>query len=270
MEILLPPEMSERHRAGSRRCRCPRPGRRDRPTRRGSEASPTLRSRRQGRTRPIRGRASKAAAVRRAPTRETAAAGAPTPRVGRPAGTPATRAVSPLRPPGARKRDTARAMSQENVERLREAYELLNTRFAALKGGDLDDLLAFFDPEVVIEMVDTPDPETYHGHDGVRSWFNDAFGPWAAVHVEAEDIKESGQWTSPCFIHLCAERRVVSSWSFRQPPSISFAAAGSCSTACIWIATRASKPSPSRSRRCRRRTWRSCAGPLTLSTSEAT
>jgi ketosteroid isomerase-like protein len=86
-------------------------------------------------------------------------------------------------------------MSRENVETLHEIYELLNTRFAALKGGHMDDLLAFFDPEVVIEMVDAPDPDTYHGHDGVRSWFNDAFGPWAAVHVEAEDIKEVGQWT---------------------------------------------------------------------------
>ena len=85
-------------------------------------------------------------------------------------------------------------MSQ-NVEMLREAYELLNTHFAQLKGGDLDPFLAFFDPEVVIELVDAPDPGTYHGHDGVRSWFNDVFGPWAAYHVEAEDIKESGQWT---------------------------------------------------------------------------
>ena len=86
-------------------------------------------------------------------------------------------------------------MSQENVERLHEIYELMNTRFDALKGGDLDPLLAFFDPEVVIELVDAPDPGTYHGHDGVRSWFNDVFGPWAAYHVEAEDIKESGGWT---------------------------------------------------------------------------
>ena len=86
-------------------------------------------------------------------------------------------------------------MLQENAEKLGEIYELLNTRFAALKRGDMDDFLAFFDPEVVIETVDAPDPETYHGHDGVRSWFNDAFGPWATVHVEAEDIKESGLWT---------------------------------------------------------------------------
>jgi ketosteroid isomerase-like protein len=86
-------------------------------------------------------------------------------------------------------------MSQENIQKLLDIYELMNTRFAALKGGDFDDLLAFFDPEVVIEMVDAPDPQTYHGHDGVRSWFNDAFGPWAALHTEAEEIRESGPWT---------------------------------------------------------------------------
>ena len=86
-------------------------------------------------------------------------------------------------------------MSQENIQKLLDIYELMNTRFAALKGGDFDDLLAFFDPEVVIETVDAPDPQTYHGHDGVRSWFNSTFGPWAAVHMEAEDIRESGPWT---------------------------------------------------------------------------
>ena len=86
-------------------------------------------------------------------------------------------------------------MSQENVERLRQGYELLNTQFAAFKAGDLDALLDLFDPAVMIEMVDAPDPETYHGHDGVRRWFNDFFGPWAAIHVEAEDIRESGLWT---------------------------------------------------------------------------
>src|SRR5688572_19012175 len=86
-------------------------------------------------------------------------------------------------------------MSQENVEKLHAIYELLNTRFAVLKGGDLDDLVAFFDPEIVIEMVDAPDPETYHGHDGVRRWFKDVYGPWAGVHVEPKDIKQSGEWT---------------------------------------------------------------------------
>jgi ketosteroid isomerase-like protein len=49
-------------------------------------------------------------------------------------------------------------MSQENAERLREAYQLVNSEYEALKRGELDALLAFFDPEVVIEYVDAPDP----------------------------------------------------------------------------------------------------------------
>ena len=83
-------------------------------------------------------------------------------------------------------------MSQ-NVKKLLEAYELLNTRFVALKGGDIDDLLAFFDPEVVIEMVDTPDPETYHGHDGVRRWHRDMQDAWGgAIRVEPERYFDCG------------------------------------------------------------------------------
>ena len=137
-------------------------------------------------------------------------------------------------------------MSQENIEQLLWPYELTNTRFAELKGGDFDDYLAFFDPEVVIEMVDAPDPETYHGHDGVRSWFNSTFGPWAAIHMEAEDIRESGRWTV-ALVHtsLRGETSGVE-LELSTAPSISFAAAGLCTTAYIWIVMRVSELSPSR------------------------
>jgi ketosteroid isomerase-like protein len=90
-------------------------------------------------------------------------------------------------------------MSQENVEKLREAYELLNNQFDALKQGDLDPLLAFFDPQVVIELVDAPDPERYEGHDGVRKWFRDFFSVWEWIHIEAEEFIEIGDWT---VVHL--------------------------------------------------------------------
>src|SRR4029078_1192257 len=86
-------------------------------------------------------------------------------------------------------------MSQQNIERLGAAYELLNTQFEALKAGELDALLDFFHPEVVIEMVDVPDPATYEGQHGVRRWFNNAFGVWAAIHVDAEEFIEAGDWT---------------------------------------------------------------------------
>ena len=86
-------------------------------------------------------------------------------------------------------------MSQENVEKLKVAYALLNDKFDQLKGGDLDPLLAFFDPNVVIELVDAPDPEVYEGHAGVRKWFRDFFSVWESIHVEAEEFVEIGDWT---------------------------------------------------------------------------
>ncbi|HEY1594229.1 MAG TPA: nuclear transport factor 2 family protein [Thermoleophilaceae bacterium] len=86
-------------------------------------------------------------------------------------------------------------MPDENVATLRRLYELMNSRFGELKAGELDPLLAFFDPEVVIDTVDAPDPASYHGHDGVRSWFADALGVWDSVHVEPEEIVEAGDWT---------------------------------------------------------------------------
>ncbi|HEY2600523.1 MAG TPA: nuclear transport factor 2 family protein [Thermoleophilaceae bacterium] len=86
-------------------------------------------------------------------------------------------------------------MSLENIETLRRLYRLMNTRFAELKAGDLDEFLEYFDPEVVIEAVDAPDPATYEGHDGVRRWFADALGVWDSVHVEPEEFLQSEDWT---------------------------------------------------------------------------
>ncbi len=86
-------------------------------------------------------------------------------------------------------------MSRENVEKLREAYELVNNEFEALKRGELDAFVAFFDPDVVIEYVDAPDPERYEGHEGVRKWFHDSFGIWESVFLEVEEFIEVGDWT---------------------------------------------------------------------------
>ena len=86
-------------------------------------------------------------------------------------------------------------MSPQNVAALLRLYELMNTRFADLKEGELDPMLEFFDPEVVIEAVDAPDPASYAGHDGVRRWFGDALGVWDSIHVEPEEILEAGDWT---------------------------------------------------------------------------
>ena len=62
---------------------------------------------------------------------------------------------------GAR-RDTARAMSQENVERLRHAYE-------AFSRGDFDEALTFAHPD--IEFVPPGDAAPYRGiEDSAPGW----------------------------------------------------------------------------------------------------
>src|SRR5205814_2032065 len=58
-------------------------------------------------------------------------------------------------------RDTARAMSQENVEIVRAAFD-------AYFRGDMETLLGLMDPEIVVmQPPEVPDGTTFHGHAGV-------------------------------------------------------------------------------------------------------
>ena len=65
-------------------------------------------------------------------------------------------------------RDTARAMSEENVAVMEEAY-------AAITRGDLDAFLKLSHPDIEFRsLIAEAEGHTFHGHDGVREW-------WAAV-----------------------------------------------------------------------------------------
>ena len=56
-------------------------------------------------------------------------------------------------------------MSQENVELVRRGHE-------ALRVGGEEAALAFFDPDIDLSPVEElPGLERYHGHDGVRRYF---------------------------------------------------------------------------------------------------
>src|SRR5438045_1110588 len=61
---------------------------------------------------------------------------------------------------GSHSRDTAGAMSEENVEIARKA-------FAAFERGDMEELLRFVDEDIVITQADVPGiPPQQHGHRG--------------------------------------------------------------------------------------------------------
>jgi ketosteroid isomerase-like protein len=79
-------------------------------------------------------------------------------------------------------RDTGPAMSQENVEAARRAYEAFNRR-------DLDALLAVMDAEVEFSTR-LVGAGSYRGHDGVRLWWDDLLRVFPDFTVEVTDVDE--------------------------------------------------------------------------------
>jgi ketosteroid isomerase-like protein len=83
-------------------------------------------------------------------------------------------------------RDTAQAMSQENVEVVRRLYEVQD---------DANQVLSLFDSSVVmIMMAGVPETAPYIGHDGVRRWaedLRDAMGDFRGEADEVIDVDEN-------------------------------------------------------------------------------
>ena len=87
----------------------------------------------------------------------------------------------------AARRDTGRAMSQENIEVVRRIARAFNK-------GDVDAIVAELDPNVEWEEQPIPgiDP-VYHGHEGVRRWAEAIMGrELGALQVHVAGFTEAG------------------------------------------------------------------------------
>ena len=95
-------------------------------------------------------------------------------------------AVLALAPPRA-ERDTARAMSEANVEVVRRALD-------AAARGEAEELLSCTDPDVVLSsaVVGRAEGKTYRGHDGVRSWLNDAREAFEYFSFNPTELRDLG------------------------------------------------------------------------------
>jgi uncharacterized protein len=87
-------------------------------------------------------------------------------------------------------RDTAWAMSEENVEIMRWGYEAWNRR-------DFDQILELADPEIEWTFAEgfMPLPgadAVYHGHEGVRRFWETFIDPWEQIAIEVEELRDSG------------------------------------------------------------------------------
>jgi ketosteroid isomerase-like protein len=81
-------------------------------------------------------------------------------------------------------------MSEENVEIVRGAYEAWNQR-------DFDRALESADPEIEWTFAEAsahlPGAEgVYHGHEGVRRFWETFIDPWEQVNIEVDELRDSG------------------------------------------------------------------------------
>jgi ketosteroid isomerase-like protein len=77
-------------------------------------------------------------------------------------------------------------MSEEHVEIVRRSFE-------AYVRGDVRDSLAFYDPDVVTRRVaPAPDPQTYHGHEGLLQIVSDWTQDFDRFVATAEEFVDAG------------------------------------------------------------------------------
>jgi ketosteroid isomerase-like protein len=79
-------------------------------------------------------------------------------------------------------------MSEENVELVRRAFEAFNRR-------DLATMLALADEEIVVESRLAAMEGGYHGHQGVRRWWEDALDVLPDYEVEVDEVRDFGDVT---------------------------------------------------------------------------
>ena len=86
-------------------------------------------------------------------------------------------------------RDTALAMSEENVKAFKRGSDAASRR-------DLDVLLEVVDPEVewhsAVAALIGGESTTYHGHEGVRQWLNDLEEAFSEIKIDYAEIRDLG------------------------------------------------------------------------------
>ena len=81
-------------------------------------------------------------------------------------------------------------MSRENVELITRMYRAWNS-------GDIAALIDVFDAEVEIHpalgafLAST----VYRGHNGVATWYEETYEPWAELHAEPQRFIDAGERT---------------------------------------------------------------------------
>jgi ketosteroid isomerase-like protein len=109
----------------------------------------------------------------------------------------------------------------------RSEFDVTRAAYDAWNRADLDGFVESFSEEVEVHpfLGSGLVASTYHGHDGLRSWFADANEPWERLDVEAEEFKQLGDGRLVIFVRAkgegsgsraLVEARIVHVASFRH------------------------------------------------------
>jgi ketosteroid isomerase-like protein len=117
-------------------------------------------------------------------------------------------------------------VSQENVEIVRAAYELLNR-------GDVDGLVDMCVDDFLMDMSERVfNPDTYRGHDDIRRFYDGVTSVWESYQWDVEETRAVGD-AVVAMLHRRAQGReggpsvdwhVAWLWNFRngRPASLRF------------------------------------------------
>jgi ketosteroid isomerase-like protein len=75
--------------------------------------------------------------------------------------------------------------------------ELITRMFQAWNGGDMPALLDVFDAEVEVRpaLGTFLTSTVYRGHEGVATWYQETYEPWAELQAEPQRFVEAGERT---------------------------------------------------------------------------
>jgi ketosteroid isomerase-like protein len=116
----------------------------------------------------------------------------------------------------------AEALVRQNIDAIKQAYETVGQ-------GNFEGMLDIIDPDVVIrDRPESPDPRTYHGHEGVRQALESSDESFEGFELHAEEFIAEGDYVIVALTMrgtgrgsgVTVEDRIAHQWKIRDGKAV--------------------------------------------------
>lgn len=116
----------------------------------------------------------------------------------------------------------AEALIRQNIEAIKRGYDSVGQ-------GNFDGMLAFIDPDVVVrDRPESPDPRTYHGHQGARDALAASDETFVGFEMEPEEFIGEGEYVIVVLMMrgtgrgsgVKVEERIAHQWKVRDGKAV--------------------------------------------------